>query len=96
MLCVPRSLVEQNAWDHPGSDSRMDAFKRVVGTYVVSVAKPGFEYWTGAGQFERFDSARPASGADIVSVVSPDSGRFDIFNPQRPANYALYQVQANH
>jgi hypothetical protein len=96
MLCVPRKLVEQDAWDHPESGSRMDAFKRVVGTYVVSVAKPGFEYWVGAGQFERFDSARPASGANIVSVVSPDSDRFDIFDPQCPANYALYQVQVNH
>ena len=96
MLCVPRNLVEQDAWDHPESGSKMDAFKRVVGTYVVSVAKPGFEYWIGAGQFERFDSARPASGANIVSVVSPDSGRFDIFDPQCPANYALYQVQVNH
>jgi hypothetical protein len=74
----------------------MKEFKRVVGTYVVSVAKPGFEYFIGAGQFERFDSARPASGADIVSVVSPDSGRFDIMNPQCPANYARYQVQVNH
>jgi hypothetical protein len=96
MLCVPRNLVEQEAWDHPESGSRMDAFKRVVGTYVVSVAKPGFEYWIGAGQFERFDSARPASGTNIVSVVSPDTGRFDTFDPQCPANYALYQVQINH
>ena len=96
MLCVPRNLVEQDAWDHPESGSRMDAFKRVVGTYIISVAKVGFEYWIGAGQFERFDSARPASGANIVSVVSPDSGRFDMFDPQCPANYALYQVQINH
>jgi hypothetical protein len=96
MLCVPRNLVEQEAWDQPESGSRMDAFKRVVGTYVVSVAQLGFEYWIGAGQFERFDSARPASGANIVSVVSPDSGRFDIFDPQCPVNYALYQVQINH
>jgi hypothetical protein len=96
MLCVPRNLVERDAWEHPESGSRMDAFKRVVWTYVVSVAKPGFEYWIGAGQFERFDSVRPASGANIVSVVSPDSGRFDIFDPQCPANYALYQVQVNH
>ena len=96
LLCVPRNLVEQDAWDHPESGSRMDAFKRIVGTYVVSEAKPGFEYWIGAGQFERFDSARPASGANIVSVVAPDSGRFDIFDPQCPPNYALYQVQINH
>lgn len=96
MLCVPRNLVEQEAWDRPASGSRMDAFQRVVGTYVVSVAMPGFEYWIGAGQFERFDAARPTSGADIVSVVTPDSGRFDIFNPQCPANYALYNVQVNH
>ena len=96
MLCVPRNLVEQDAWDHPESGSPMDAFKRIVGTYVVSVARPGFEYRIDAGQFERFDSARPASGADIVSVVSPDSGRFDIMNPECPANYALYQVQVNH
>jgi hypothetical protein len=61
-----------------------------------SVATPGFEYWIGAGQFERFDSARPASGANIISAVSPDSGRFDIFDPQCPANCALYQVQVNH
>jgi hypothetical protein len=96
MLCVPRNLVEQDAWDHPESGSKMDAFKRAVGTYVVSVAQPGFEYWIGAGQFDRFDSATPASGANIVSVVSPDSNRFDIFDPQCPANYALYQVQVNH
>lgn len=48
MLCVPRNLVEQDAWDHPENGSRMEAFKRVVGTYVVSVAAPGFEYWIGA------------------------------------------------
>jgi hypothetical protein len=35
MLCVPRNLVEQDAWATPKSGSKMDAFKRVVWTYVV-------------------------------------------------------------
>lgn len=96
LLCVSADLASNSEWSNPAGGSKMDTFKHQVGSYVNSVAKPGWEYWIMPGQYERFDPATTSSGAQFVSVVSPDSGRFDEFNPKCPSGYAAFWVKVSH
>lgn len=96
LLCVSADLASNSEWSNPEGGSKMDTFKHRVGSYVNSVAKPGWEYWIMPGQYERFDPATTSSGAQFVSVVSPDSGRFDEFNPKCPSGYAAFWVKVSH
>lgn len=96
LLCVSADLANNSEWSNPEGGSKMDTFKHQVGSYVNSVAKPGWEYWIMPGQYERFDPATTSSGAQFVSAVSPDSGRFDEFNPKCPSGYAAFWVKVSH
>jgi hypothetical protein len=96
LLCVSADLVANNSWNQPEDGSKMAAFKEMAGRYIVSVAKPGWEYWITQGQFERFDPASALSGDQFVSALSPDSGKFDEFDPQCPSGYSAFWVQVSH
>jgi hypothetical protein len=96
LLCVSEDLVTNNSWNQPEAGSKMAAFKDLAGRYIVSVAKPGWEYWIAQGQYERFDPAAASSGDEFISAVSPDSGKFDEFDPQCPSGYSAFWVQVRH
>ncbi len=96
LLCVSADLANNSSWSNPEGGSKMDTFKYRVGTYIQSVAKPGWEYWIAPGQYERFDPATTSSGGQFVSSVSPDSGRFDEFDPKCPSGYAAFWVKVSH
>ncbi|MEO8724526.1 MAG: hypothetical protein ABI383_00250 [Acidobacteriaceae bacterium] len=96
LLCVSADLANNRSWSKPEAGSKMDTFKYRVASYIKSVAKPGWEYWIGQGQYERFNPATTSSGGQFVSAVSPDSGRFDEFDPHCPSGYAAFWVQVRH
>jgi hypothetical protein len=91
LLCIPQDLVDTYSFNDPDPGSKMEAFKDLAASFIVSVAKPDWQYWIEEGQFERFDPAT-ATGDQIVSQISPDSGRFDVFDPHCPANTAAYTI----
>jgi hypothetical protein len=74
----------------------MAAFQALAASYIVAVAKPGWEYWIAPGRFESFDPATTTNGGQLVSAVSPDSGRFDEFDPHCPSGYSAFWVQVRH
>jgi hypothetical protein len=96
LMCVPAAIANDSAWSAPEAGSKMAAFRDVVAQYIVSIAKPGWEYWVIPGQYESFDPASPTSGNQIVSTVSPASGRFDEFDPKCPSGYSGYWVKVSH
>jgi hypothetical protein len=95
MMCVPAAIANDSAWSAPEAGSKMAAFRGVVAHYIVSIAKPSWEYWVIPGQYESFDPASPTSGNQIVSAVSPESGRFDEFDPKCPSGYSGYWVKVS-
>ena len=74
----------------------MDAFKGAVGQYVHLIAKPDWEYWISEEQFDAFDPSAPPDPEKLVTKVSPDSGRFDQFDPHCPSGYSGYNLQVKH
>ena len=96
LLCVSADLANNSSWSNPEGGSKMDTFKYRVASYIKSVAKPGWEYWIAPGQYDRFDPATNLSGGQFVSAVSPDSGRFDEFDPRCPSGYAAFWVKVQH
>jgi hypothetical protein len=95
MMCVPAAIANDSAWSAPEAGSKMAAFRGVVAQYIVSIAKPSWEYWVIPGQYENFDPASPMSGNQIVSAISPESGRFDEFDPKCPSGYSGYWVKVS-
>jgi hypothetical protein len=93
LMCFPEDLARKSSWK-PGG--KMAAFQDMAASYITSVAKPGWQYWISEAQYERFDPTTNASGDQFVSAVSPDSGRFDEFNPQCPSGYEAFLVHVNH
>jgi hypothetical protein len=96
MMCVPADIANDSSWSKPESGSKMAAFRDLVANHIVAIAKPGWEYWIVPGQYEKFDPATATSGNQLVSAVSPESGRFDQFNPQCPSGYASFWVKVSH
>lgn len=96
LLCVSADLANNSSWSKPEAGSKMATFKDLAADYIISVAKPGWEYWIVQGQYERFDPATTTSGDQFVSAVSPDSGRFDEFDPKCPSGYAAFWVPVRH
>jgi hypothetical protein len=92
LLCIPQNLVDKYSFTNPDAGSKMETFKNLAANYIFSVAKPGWQYWIADGQFERFNPASVTKGDKIVSQISPDSGRFDEFNPRCPANTAGFTI----
>jgi hypothetical protein len=95
MLCVPADIANDSSWSSPEAGSKMAAFKNLAASYIISIAKPSWEYWIAQGQYERFDPAT-TNGDQVVSEVSPESGRFDEFDPKCPSGYGAFWVQVNH
>ena len=93
LMCLPADLAHNSSWK-PGS--KMAAFQDMAARYIASVAKPGWQYWISQAQYERFNPATSTSGDQFVSAVSPDSGRFDEFDPQCPSGYEGFWVQVHH
>ena len=95
MMCVPAEIANSSSWTTPEAGSKMAAFRDLVAHYIVSTAKPGWEYWIAPGRYDQFDPATSTSGDQFVSAVSPDSGRFDEFNPQCPTGYSGFWVKVS-
>jgi hypothetical protein len=96
LLCVQQDLVDKQSWNQPDAGSKMDYFKGAIGQYVDSIAKPSWEYWIAEEQFAKYDPAATPDPAKLVSPVSPDSGRFDEFDPRCPSGYSGYNLQVKH
>lgn len=93
LMCLPEDLARNSSW-RPGS--KMAAFQDMAGLYIASVAKPGWQYWISQAQYEKFDPARTASGDHFITAVSPDSGRFDQFDPKCPSGYEGWSLPVRH
>ena len=74
----------------------MAAFQDMAARYIASVAKPGWQYWVSEAQYEKFDPTTSTSGDQFVSAVSPDSGRFDEFDPKCPSGYEGFLILVSH
>jgi hypothetical protein len=94
LICVPSNLVAE--WNNPSAGSKMDAFKTMTARYVMSVAKPDWQYWVLGSRYEGFNSSMANNGGSFISSVSPDGGHFDPFDPKCPSGYAGYYLQAHH
>ena len=93
LMCLPEDLGRKSSWK-PGS--KMAAFQDMAARYIASVAKPGWQYWISEAQYERFDPTTSSSGDQFVSAVSPDSGRFDEFDPKCPSGYEGFLILVSH
>ena len=93
LMCQPADLGRNSSW-RPGS--KMAAFQDMAARYIASVAKPGWQYWISQAQYERFDPATTMSGDQFMSAVSPDSGRFDPFDPKCPSGYEGFWLPVRH
>ncbi|MGH9359882.1 MAG: hypothetical protein ACRD22_14300 [Terriglobia bacterium] len=85
--------MDEQAWDRPAPGSKMAVFRSATARYITSIAKPDWQSWILEDQFDKFNPAATADPAQLVSKVSPDSGRFDPINPRCPSNYSCYTLQ---
>jgi hypothetical protein len=96
MVCIERPLIDRQAWDNPRPRTKMQAFKTMVLTYIVSVAKPDWEYWISESQFANYLIGKTPGAGQVVSAKSPSSGLVDPIHPGCPSAYSGYWVQAGH
>jgi hypothetical protein len=68
----------------------------MVLTYVVSVAKPDWEYWISESQFANYLIGKTQRADQAVSAVAPGGQYTDPFHPSCPSAYTGYWVQAGH
>jgi hypothetical protein len=72
----------------------MQAFKTMALTYIVSVAKPDWEYWISESQYANYLIGKAPRADQVVSAKSPGGGQVDPINPGCPSAYTGYWVQA--
>jgi hypothetical protein len=65
---------------------KMDVFQKIIGPYILSIAKPNWQYWIHEQAYARFN---PAATADPASLVFP------VLHPQAscPTNYSIFWLQ---
>lgn len=73
MLCVQAGLIQldHDSWNMPVIDGKMIAFQHFIGSYILSVAKPGWLYGITDQAYARFDPAAPSDPAGFVSPIPP-------------------------
>ncbi len=74
MLCVQAGLIQldHDSWNMPVIDGKMIAFQHFIGSYILSVAQPGWLYGITDKAYARFDPAAASDPAGFVSPIPPD------------------------
>ncbi|MGH9684699.1 MAG: hypothetical protein ACRD4S_13945 [Candidatus Acidiferrales bacterium] len=92
LLCVQQPLVDKQSWNAPAGGSKMASFKLAVARYIISIAKPDWQYWIGNLQFDNFNPDASASDDTLISRASENP---DPFNPSCPSGYPSYWLQVS-
>ena len=74
----------------PSMGGKMDAFQKVIGQYILSIAKPDWQYWIQEQAYARFNPAATADPAGLVLPVSPGQ---QATLGSCPAGYSIFWLQ---
>jgi len=80
-VCVPRNQVEEERWQSPDRDSKMDKFRNAVRDFMLADNNPRAEYVIRGDAFEKFD---PSDGnvrglIDLISAGDPCPASYDSY-----------------
>jgi hypothetical protein len=68
-LCLPRNLVEEQAWQNPAPGSKMESFRNMITDFILATGDRSIQYRIRKGAFEEFDPAWQNNPGSFIAQV---------------------------